>query len=74
MPKPRQTYISPKHVFDAELTKLPGSRKQMQRKELAKRLKYPEIFADNEDFPELDETNFAGIDEADFTGRIPGDS
>lgn len=63
MPKPRQTYISPEHVFDAELSKLPGSRKQLQRKELAKRLKYPENI--DEEFP---------ISEEDMLGHFPGDS
>lgn len=49
MPKPRQTYISPKHVFDAELSNLPGSRKQAQRKELAKQLKYPVDYSEEEE-------------------------
>lgn len=63
MPKPRQVYISPKHVFDAELSKLPGSRKQLQRKELAKQLKYPVDY--DEEFP---------ISEEDMLGHFPGDS
>lgn len=53
MPKPTSKYISPKHVFDTELSKLPGERKQLQRKELAKRLKYPEDFESEEEMQDF---------------------
>lgn len=71
MPKPRQTYISPKHVFDAELSKLPGSRKQAQRKELAKQLKYPVDYSEEEpDFLNEEDAVAADVFMSDILNNI----